>query len=232
MLANCEICVSVADAVFQFFTRIQAELYGNEPARADLAARGGFCRAHAQQFESIAAGREAATALGPVLLRQALELRRIAASTPTPMQAMELVGSLLPSGGRCPACAIAQHAEMAATDALAGVVRHDGAMVVHARSAICLPHLRLLMPVLPSPATTTLLRRQAALMERLAEDASRFALKQDAARRSTVSKQEREAAWHASRVLLEAPQAQYDTASPARARQMPQVRSAAPTTNS
>jgi DnaJ-domain-containing protein 1 len=59
-----------------------------------------------------------------------------------------------------------------------------------------------------------LLCRQATLMERLAEDASRFALKQDAARQGTVNKQEREAAWRAARVLLEAPQAQYDAASP------------------
>ena len=60
-----------------------------------------------------------------------------------------------------------------------------------------------------------MLRRQAALMERVAEDASRFALKQDAARQGTMSKQEREAAWRAARVLLEAPQAQYDAGSPA-----------------
>ena len=58
-------------------------------------------------------------------------------------------------------------------------------------------------------------------MERVAEDASRFALKQDAARQGSVNKQEREAAWRAARVLLEAPQAQSDTGFP---RALPPVR--------
>jgi hypothetical protein len=148
-----------------------------------------------------------------VLLHQAGELRRIAAATPSPTQAAGLVGGLLPDGGRCPACAVAHQAETVAVQGLAAVVRRDGAMAAHARSAICLPHLRLLLAALPGSETAALLRRQATLMERLAEDASRFALKQDAARQGTVNKQEREAAWRAARVLLEAPQAQYDAGS-------------------
>jgi hypothetical protein len=214
LLADCEVCAGIADAMWPFFTRIQAEFYGSPQAQAELAARGGFCRAHAQQFEAVAAGREAATALGPVLRHQAGELRRIAAAAPNPAQAAGLVGGLLPDGGRCPACAVARQAEAAAVQGLAAVVRRDGVMAAHVRSAICLPHLRLLVASLPGAETAALLRRQATLMERVAEDASRFALKQDAARQGTVNRQEREAAWRAARVLLEAPQAQYDAGSP------------------
>ncbi len=215
LLSGCEVCAEVAHRVFDFFATTQSELYGNRQVQADLAARGGFCRTHAQQFEAIAARREAATALAPVLLHQAWELRRIAAAIPTPMQAVELIGGLLPDGRRCPACAAAHHAEKAVIDRLAVLVRRDGATSVHARSAICLPHLRLLMAALPGTETAALLRRQAALMERLAEDASRFALKQDAGHRGAMSKEEEEASWRAARVLLEAPQAQCDAASPA-----------------
>ena len=189
LLSGCEVCAGFADAMLQFFTRAQAELYGSPQARADLAARGGFCRPHAQQFESIAAGREAATALAPVLLHQAAALRRIAASKPPPGQAADLLGQLLPGGTRCPACAAAQRAETDALEHLAAMVRRDGPTVVHARSATCLPHMRRLVAVLTdSTAVASLLRRQAALMERLAEDASRFALKQDAARQGSLSK--------------------------------------------
>jgi hypothetical protein len=210
VLADCEVCAAIAGAVEPFLARAQAELYGSAQAQADLAARGGFCRAHARQFEAVAAGREAATALGPVLLRQAGELRRIAAGAPTPVQAAAMVDGLLPDGGHCPACAVARRAEAAALELLAAAVRRDGARAVHARSALCLPHLRLLVAVLPGGEVAALLRRQAALMERLAEDASRFALKQDAARQGSVSRQEREAAARAARVLLEAPQAQHE----------------------
>lgn len=97
-LPGCDICTAVAVAAFGFFTRTQAELYGSPQARADLAARGGFCRPHAQQFEAVAAGREAATALARVLLHQAMELRRMAASAPPPARAADLVGLLLPGG--------------------------------------------------------------------------------------------------------------------------------------
>ena len=211
LLTVCEVCTGIADAVWEHLTRLQLELYGSEPARADLASRGGFCRAHAQQFEAIAAGREAATALGPLLLHQAAQLRRIAAFMPAPVRAAELVDSLLPNGMRCPACAVARQAENSRLQQLVGVVRRDGVMAVHSRSALCVPHLRLLIPALSGPEAAALLRRQAALMERLAEDGNRFALKQDAARQGFVSKQEREAAGRAARVLLQAPQAQYDS---------------------
>ena len=60
-------------------------------------------------------------------------------------------------------------------------------------------------------------------MERLAEDASRFALKQDAARQGSMSKEERDAAWRAARVLLDAPQAQHAVL-PAEAGQLLAVR--------
>lgn len=223
LLADCEICAGIAQAVWAFFTRVQAELYGSEQAQAGLAARGGFCRAHAQQFEAVAAGREAATALAPVLLRQAGELRRIAAAAPGPAQAAGLVGGLLPDGLACPACTVARRAEAVAVQNLAGVVRREGAMAVHTRSALCLPHLRLLLAALPGGETAALLRRQAALMERIAEDAGRFALKQDAARQGSLNKQEREAAWRAARVLLEAPQAQYDSGAPGPFRGLPPV---------
>ena len=231
LLPGCEICAAIAEAVFQFFTRTQAELYGSPKARADLAARGGFCRPHAQQYEGVAAGREAATALAPVLLRQATELRRIAASSPPPARAVELLGFLLPGGGRCPACAVAQRAEAEAVERLAVLVRREDATIVHARSAVCLPHVRRLAAALPGTAAVSLLlRRQAALMERVAEDASRFALKQDAARQGSLSEEERDAPRCAARVLLEAPHAQYDAKSPAGAGPAPHLRPSASTT--
>ena len=160
---------------------------------------------------AVAAGREAATSLAPVLLHQAAALRRIAASSPPPAQAAELLGHLLPGDTRCPACAVAQRAEAEAVERLAAMVRHDGPLVVNARSAMCLPHMRRLAAALTdATSVASLLRRQGALMERLAEDASRFALKQDAARQGSLNTEERSAARRATRVLLDDPQAPHD----------------------
>ena len=224
LLTGCEICAAITDAVFQFFARYQAELYGSPQARGDLAARGGFCRPHAQQFEAIAAARESSAALAPVLLHQAAALRGLAASMPSPDRAAERAGALLPNGSHCPACAVARRSETDAVERLAATVRRDGALVVHDRSALCLPHAGRLAAALPdATAVSLLLRRQAAVMERLAEDASRFALKQDAARQGSMSKEERDAAWRAARVLLDAPQAQHAVL-PAEAGQLLAVR--------
>jgi hypothetical protein len=86
---------------------------------------------------------------------------------------------------------------------------------VHDRSALCLPHLAPLLAAVPEAAPRgVLLARQAALMERLAEDAQRFALQQDAARRDRASQEDLAAADRAARVLLDHTEAQYDRAAP------------------
>ncbi|MGH7158694.1 MAG: hypothetical protein ACREFS_01260 [Acetobacteraceae bacterium] len=217
LLADCELCVRVSEAVFHFFAKYQARLYSSPDGRADLAARGGLCRLHARQFEAIAASREAATALAPVLMRQADALRRVAAAGVAPVLAGDMVADMLPGGATCPACKIASQVEGQAVRGVAELVMRSGADVPHNRSAICLPHLGRLVAAIPDAARgRAVLVRGAALLERTAEDASRFAMKQDAIRRDIVSKEESAAAARAARVLLEDPNAQYEPAAPIR----------------
>ncbi|WP_288049934.1 hypothetical protein, partial [Acidiphilium sp.] len=81
------------------------------------------------------------------------------------------------------------------------------------RSALCLPHLgRLVGALADGAARRALLLREAALLERLAEDAQRFALQQDAVRRDISSKEDLAAAERSARVLLDHPAAQYEPA--------------------
>ena len=84
---------------------------------------------------------------------------------------------------------------------------------MYADSALCVPHLGRLIGALPVDATRGTLLRQATLMERLAEDAQHFALRQDAARRDTLSREGYAAAERAARVLLEHPNAQHEPGS-------------------
>lgn len=213
LLPGCEVCAAVGRDVFDVLARTQAVLYADLAAQQDLACRGGFCRFHARQFEMIAASRETATAFAPVLLRQAAALRRIAAADPPSAPAAELVADLLPTGATCPVCSVARQTEATAIAGLAALVAARGAEAAHARSALCLPHLGRLVGALPAGAARrTLLLRQAALMERLAEDAQRFALQQDAVRRDTSSKEDLAAAERSARVLLDHPEAQHEPA--------------------
>lgn len=61
-------------------------------------------------------------------------------------------------------------------------------------SALCLPHLELLLRhVHDVPLRQQLLLREAAAMERTAEDMQRYAIKHDALRRHLVSREENDA---------------------------------------
>ncbi|MDA8049286.1 MAG: dynamin family protein [Rhodospirillales bacterium] len=216
LLPGCEVCRVVAETVFDTIAREQAELSANRAAQADLAQRGGFCRFHAAQFRKIAATREAATVFAPVLRAQGTALRRLDPADPG---AAACVAALPADGTSCPICDVARQAEARAVAGLAALVAQQGAAVVHGRSALCLPHLAPLLAAVPDAAARgVLLTRQAALMERLAEDAQRFALQQDAVRRDRSSREDLAAADRAARVLLELPAAQYDRATPGKSR--------------
>lgn len=211
LLPLCEICVRLAQTTFNYLASYQARLYGSPGVLDDLAVRGGFCRLHARQFEAIAAPREVAIGLAPVLAHQSGQLRRIAATGPASKAASDMIAALLPSGRTCPACAAARQTEMQELCRLAVLVAEKGPGVVHRRSALCTPHLARLAGVVRDPdSIRALLLRQADLLERLEEDARRFALKHDAVRRYAASKEELAVADRAPHVLLEHPNAQYE----------------------
>ncbi len=212
LLPGCAVCRVVADTVFDTIARRQAVLSADRAEQADLAQRGGFCRFHAAQFRRIAATREAATVFAPVLRGQSAALRRLDPADP---DVAARVAALPADGTSCLICDVARQAEARAVAGLAALVAQQGAAAVHGRSALCLPHLAPLLAAVPDAAARgALLAHQAALMERLAEDAQRFALQQDAVRRDRSSREDLAAADRAAQVLLELPAAQYDRATP------------------
>jgi small GTP-binding protein len=206
LLPGCEVCRAISDAVFNAIAHDQAVLAVDRAAQADLARRGGFCRSHAAQFQKIAATRELGSALAPVLLAQAGALRCVDPGDPA-----AAVAALPADGASCSVCAVARQAEARTIGDLAALVARQGAEIVHDRSALCVPHLAPLLAAVGNIAQRrSLLARQAALMERLAEDAQRFALQQDAVRRDRSSREDLAAADRAAKVLLDHPTAQYD----------------------
>jgi small GTP-binding protein len=201
-LPACEICTGVADAVFDFMAKYQLALHGDQAVQIDLAARGGFCGPHTILFEAIAAPLEICTGFAGVAEQQAVRLRAAAKRQPCAALACDAVTEALPTTATCPACEVMHDSAARMTRRVAAVLLANGA-ALQELSAICLPHLNLLLAEVGDPKlVTAVLLRQADLLDRLAEDMRHFALKRDGMQRHLTSKEEVAASKRALRVLV------------------------------
>lgn len=207
-LPVCEICTGVADAVFDFLAKYQLALRGDQAVQSDLAARHGFCGPHTALLEAIAAPGEICTGFAGVAEQQAAWLRAVAERQPSAALACDAVTEGLPTAAACPACEVER-------DTATGLARQAAAPLLTNRtalrelSAICLPHLGLLLAEVGDPELiAAVLLRQAALLDRLAEDMRHFALKRDGMQRHLTSKEEVAASQRALRVLVGNPRMQ------------------------
>jgi small GTP-binding protein len=209
-MPQCEVCLRVEQAVFSFLASFQSRLARDPGARSELADRNGFCGPHSWQFESIAAPRELCAAFAQLLESQAAQLRAVTARADAGRVDLlcESVEQMLPDADRCPACQIAVAVEQKTADSLAFRLEASPRAIPRGFSAICLPHLGTVLVALKDASLrAALMQRQANVLERFADDMRRFALKQDAARRWALNKEELGAAQRGSRALVGAPTA-------------------------
>ena len=207
-LPPCEICTQVAEAVFDFLAKYQLALHGDRATQTDLAARHGLCGQHTTFFEAIAAPREICTGFAGVTEQQAAHLRAVALQRLSAPLACKAIGDALPTSVTCAACAIARDtATHAARQSAARLLGNQAAL--GELSAICLPHLTLLLAGIVDPGmVAAVLQRQADLLDRLGEDMRHFALKRDGMQRHLTTKEEVAAGERALRVLVGHPRAQ------------------------
>ena len=208
-LPSCEICARVTEATFNFVAQYQYQLRGDHKAQVDLAERHGLCAWHTSLFEAVAAPGEVCSGFAGVMERQAGHLREAARAAPSGAIACQAVSEALPTAQTCPVCGCAQLTTHEAIRSAANRLTHDPTVSLGNLSAICLPHLRLLVSALGnSPLVKDLLLREADILDRLAEDMRRFVLKRDAVRRHLTSKEEAAAAHRSLRILIGHPSAQ------------------------
>ncbi len=208
-LRNCEVCAKVDEALFNFLARYQYDLHGNQRVQTDLAARRGLCGPHTWQFETIAAPTEICTGFVGVVEQQSASLRAAARNEPTGLLACQAVGAALPTAESCAACEVARRAAGDAVDAAARRLARDTTIALRQLSAICLPHLRLLLAALTDAnLVRAVLLRHADLLDRIAEDMQHFAIKREGVQRHLMTKEEEAAGTRALRVLVGHPRAQ------------------------
>jgi len=188
----CNICVFVHEAIFHFLSKYQYDLATVPEVQHAHARRGGFCPLHTWQYESIASPHGISVAY-PSLVRYIAEDLRAAAEDPGAFTGNN-DGSPLHQRS-CPACEVHRKAESEAishtVSAIHQAMESNGLML-----ACCMPHLVMVARTLgANHATQRLLRAHAELLERVAEDMQRYALKHEALRRHLASDEERSAAY-------------------------------------
>lgn len=206
-LPDCEICRHVSDEVFSFLARYQRLLGDDAAVKAAHAECGGLCSRHMAQFEALAAPREMCTGFAPVLERQSARLRQAARVGHSRELLSAAVTNSLPTAASCPACLIAREAVSHSVRDIAIRQVLPSRAGTELQSVICVPHLAELVKELPAEHREAVLNGQADVLDRLADDMKRFALKQDGARRYLASREELAAGRRGLRALLGDPNA-------------------------
>jgi GTP-binding protein EngB required for normal cell division len=182
----CEMCRGVLHQLLEFFRQYQYDLAVRPETQEEHARRGGFCPLHTWHYEQVASPRGICTAYPRLLNRMAESLRAMAGNGAGNSAAARLTNQ------SCPACKVRWDTEDKLVRSIAHQLQHD--LASSDALSLCLPHLELLLGQLHDESVRPrLLLREAAVMERTAEDMQRYAIKHDALRRHLVSQEENDA---------------------------------------
>jgi small GTP-binding protein len=197
-LSSCEICAHVAEEIWQFLCKYQHCLLVDHEEQQNFAHRGGFCPFHTWEYESMASPYGTCVGYPNLLDRLATDLRTTEFTEPSQEFLLAKVRGLLPTQESCVLCHVLDKAESKAIEAVMFRLTKDETSSFNSASAICLPHLTTLSAkARDSHLTRKLMDRQAAILQRMSEDLSRFALKWNGARRFLASAEESTAAQRA-----------------------------------
>jgi small GTP-binding protein len=195
----CEICAQVTERIFEFLRKFQYDITVDPAKQAQLSERGGLCSFHTWLYEQMSSPQGTCVGYAGVLERWA---SRLSAFATPPAESGATRRQLALDTGPCVCCDARVMAETTAVNTVAGRLRAMPDQALAALSDICLPHLRLVSAALGDhPVAARLLARQGALLQRMADNLRRYALKHDGLRRYLASDEEEKAAERALMML-------------------------------
>lgn len=196
----CEICVAIDEATFEFLRHFQYDLTVDKGLQQQLAEDGGLCGLHTWRYHSMASPQGICRAFPELLEQWADKLVGLASGREGSADASRAIDAHRPNASVCPVCRSCAGAEQAALASLTS--RLSSPAEVDDLTAICIGHLAMLLPGLPDrEVADALLRREAGLLERIAEDMRRYALKFQGLRRSLAGRAEVDAPLRALRIV-------------------------------
>ena len=191
----CEICAHVTERLFDFLRHFQYDITVNPEKQRQLAGSGGLCSFHTWLYEQMSSPQGTCIGYAGVLDQWASRLSAFAAPVAGPGPNGAARRQLALDTGPCAACDGRVIAETTAVNTVAGRLRAMPDQALASLSDICLPHLRLLSAALGEhPVAARLLARQGAVLQRMADNLRRYALKHDGLRRYLASDEEEKAA--------------------------------------
>jgi small GTP-binding protein len=192
----CEICAHVGERLFEFLRHFQYDITVNPEKQHQLAGSGGLCSFHTWLYEQMSSPQGTCVGYAGVLDRWASRLSAFAAVAAGPgSNGAAARRQLALDTGPCSACDSRVMAETTAVNMVAGRLRAMPDQALASLSDICLPHLRLLSAALGEhPVAARLLARQGAVLQLMADNLRRYALKHDGLRRYLASDEEEKAA--------------------------------------
>ena len=192
---GCAICGIILKVGFEFLSQYQYDLTINPEVQRNHAQRGGFCPLHTWQYEAIASPQGVCEAYPTITHRTAKELRRAATRSADTEAMHQAVQELLATKTSCPMCEQRTAAEARGVEDLVKMIRQWKETDEKHLPVSCLYHLSMVLKSLGDEVPARkLLRSQAGLLERTAEDLQRYALKFEGLRRNLTSAEERQAA--------------------------------------
>jgi len=198
-VSSCEVCKAVMGKTMKFLARYQYDLSTRPRSQEQHAKDGGFCPLHTWHYEQVASPRGVCTAYPALLNQMAERLRHLAANGT--QESNDFSSPLLES--HCPACQVRWATEDQVVASIVSRTSESPEPDKLPLSALCLPHLQLVLRRTKSESVRKLLLcREAALMERVAEDMQRYAIKHDALRRDLASSEEHNSYLQALQLLV------------------------------
>jgi small GTP-binding protein len=190
----CEICQKIVQASYDGLRHFQYDLGVSPEVQQDHAKRGGLCGLHTWQYAFLASSHGICTGYPLLLERLSARLHEIANEVSTTGDLSLQIGSLSPTSETCVQCRICAEAE---TEVMSGIVGRFAANpddALASLSTICIPHLQVLVGAIQNPETgRRLVDREASILDRIAEDMRRYAVKYDGIRRFLASEEETKA---------------------------------------
>lgn len=201
-LRPCEVCKHILDATFNFLCRYQYSISTSHEEQQRHAECGGLCGLHTWQYASLAGTQAICTGYPALLDRWSVWFRGTATSMAPVNSLASNIWGLLPTEQTCVLCRVRAKVETEAISLIVDQFDKDHENALNSLSAICLPHLGLLIASIDDASTIQqLMIREAIILDRLSEDMRRYATKQDAIRQILTSDEERNAGQTAITVL-------------------------------